>query len=958
MLGPTRVQTGALEHPLRGLPARVLCHIAIAGPQPIATDTLIDRAWNGEPPASARTAVQVAVHKLRKILEERPAEPEVLLTVEGGYALNADRCRVDLWDFERGVGEARNLLRLGGGVVARAELTDLLEDVWGEPFGSHSSAPSLLGHAERLHERRRLAEELLSDAELRAGEPSISRLTALVDAEPLRERRWEHLMLALHMSGRQADALRTFQMASRALARVGLVPGDGLVELEDRILRRDPSLLNGRFGAQDDIPMLLGRDHEVTALLQAIAPGRIVSVTGLPGIGKTEIVQHVATVLRRQGRSVVSHEPRQPADLLIELASSIAPDVVHEDERHALRVIASLTHDPVIVLDGPRAGDVGGPVRLLMEAIPAGSVIVASPSAIESATSVVEVGPLAVPGQVLDDRVWAVPSMRVFAARADAVGQDVTPHAASVSALVRRLDGHPLSIEIMAGLTTVLSVEQMLSDVATWLRKGDRAGLSETMQFALDRFDRNQRDVLAAVSVFEGEWTVSDARFICHAIGVNWDRLDLTRAISLSMIDHRGGGIYRMPECVRSALIEVVDSLGRQRLISAVRNLIIELTERLRGPIDSAEYRRLVMRHADIERTLTDAAETADFESALSVFGHLGHFWWIIGARATATRWAHRLIGGDLTEVKAETAIRALMSAAIGGHSFTAVSANKSLLLDAAAIVPQLPPNPASADALACLAMAEAVDELGSPVAAALADRAESMAQLIDEPFSQAFAQLAVAIVRMSGFDFDGAKAMFHRVLGTAEESGIATLESLTWSLLGHVNAYAQCFEEAFDCYEQGVVASTALGADSKLATSARFGAAEAKLMLSSGDELVDELESCFSSMRRIRDGRGAILAACRLAQLHIDAGSVEDAERRLGFAKAHLRVHDEEPIRVTVNLTEALLDATAGRYERAGRAFERAKGHLEAGGIPLGPVDVALYARVERELAAVAVDH
>ena len=65
----------------------------------------------------------------------------------------------------------------------------------------------------------------------------------MVDAEPLRERRWHLLMVALYRTGRQADALRTYQRARQVLAHdLGIEPGVELRSLEHAILEQDPSL--------------------------------------------------------------------------------------------------------------------------------------------------------------------------------------------------------------------------------------------------------------------------------------------------------------------------------------------------------------------------------------------------------------------------------------------------------------------------------------------------------------------------------------------------------------------------------------------------------------------------------------------------------------------------------------------------------------------------------------------
>jgi EAL domain-containing protein (putative c-di-GMP-specific phosphodiesterase class I)/CheY-like chemotaxis protein len=103
----------------------------------------------------------------------------------------------------------------------------------------------LSAEATRLNEARLDAVEDLAEAELALGHPADARarLQAHVEANPLRERAWALLMMALYRLGRQAAALRAFHQV-RALLRneLGLEPSPELVALERKILRHDPDL--------------------------------------------------------------------------------------------------------------------------------------------------------------------------------------------------------------------------------------------------------------------------------------------------------------------------------------------------------------------------------------------------------------------------------------------------------------------------------------------------------------------------------------------------------------------------------------------------------------------------------------------------------------------------------------------------------------------------------------------
>ena len=101
------------------------------------------------------------------------------------------------------------------------------------------------GEIARLTELRSLAEEerISSDLALGRHHEVIGELESLTTADPLRERLWGMLMLALYRSGRQADALAAYTRARDLLSeQLGIDPSRGLQRLHARILAQDPGL--------------------------------------------------------------------------------------------------------------------------------------------------------------------------------------------------------------------------------------------------------------------------------------------------------------------------------------------------------------------------------------------------------------------------------------------------------------------------------------------------------------------------------------------------------------------------------------------------------------------------------------------------------------------------------------------------------------------------------------------
>ena len=118
-----------------------------------------------------------------------------------------------------------------------------------EPTRASALAPAwepARAEAARLSETRRAAEESLVQALVDSGSgEAVARAAAIVENEPLREKRWALLALAQYRTGRQGDALRSISRARRVLTeQLGVDPGHELVHLEQSILSHDQVLID------------------------------------------------------------------------------------------------------------------------------------------------------------------------------------------------------------------------------------------------------------------------------------------------------------------------------------------------------------------------------------------------------------------------------------------------------------------------------------------------------------------------------------------------------------------------------------------------------------------------------------------------------------------------------------------------------------------------------------------
>jgi DNA-binding SARP family transcriptional activator/class 3 adenylate cyclase len=248
LLGPFQVAASGRVLEIGSAKQRgVLALLAVHLNRPVASETLIEELWRGNPPASVHSTVQSLVYRVRRALADAGAEQaRVALRGRGSaYVLEADELQVDARRFEVLVGRGRELLAAGAADGAARALTDALGLWRGSALADLADMDSLRVEATRLEEARLSAVEALADAELARDRPdaAVGLLEPHVGRYPLRESAWGQLMVALYRLGRQAEALRAYQELRRVLGdELGLEPNPALRQLEQQILLQSPEL--------------------------------------------------------------------------------------------------------------------------------------------------------------------------------------------------------------------------------------------------------------------------------------------------------------------------------------------------------------------------------------------------------------------------------------------------------------------------------------------------------------------------------------------------------------------------------------------------------------------------------------------------------------------------------------------------------------------------------------------
>jgi DNA-binding SARP family transcriptional activator len=316
LLGPLVVEAdGARVTVSAGKQRVLLATLLLRANQVVSPAELADAVWERNPPGSARVTLQNYVKRLRQALG--PAGYERIVTRPAGYLIEVGPTELDVARFSDLQQAGRAAVRAAAWEAASAQLGAALGLWRGEPLADVPSRVLVQAEVPRLAEMRLESLEARIDADLHLGRHRevIAELQALIAAEPLRERLHELLMLALYRSGQRDTALAVHRRVQRQLIdEVGIEPGPGLRELNQRILRSDLRLLSPRPEAgvtardrdQRPTPMMLptavpgftGRERELQVLRgaagQAGGPVLITAIGGTAGVGKTALAVHWA----------------------------------------------------------------------------------------------------------------------------------------------------------------------------------------------------------------------------------------------------------------------------------------------------------------------------------------------------------------------------------------------------------------------------------------------------------------------------------------------------------------------------------------------------------------------------------------------------------------------------------------------------------------------------------------
>ncbi len=629
---------------------------------------------------------------------------------------------------------------LAGRLRALREAAGLSQEELAERAGLSSHAISALERGTRTrpypHTVRALCDALGADAEARA---------ALIAAVPARTR-------STHASGDSATTPRSLPAPATAL---------------------------------------LGREQDVARVADLVRQHRLVTLTGMGGVGKTRLALAVAAAADSfaDGVAFVELAPLRAADqVLPAIADAIdAPATTGIDGVSA--VAEQLRHQTtLLVLDNvEHLLEVAPRIAALIEGAPGLTVLATSRAPLRIRGEMeVKVEPLAVPrgGDDLD-----VPAATLLLERAHAVspGWGTGPRdRATVAALCLRLAGIPLALELAAARARLLDPSQLLDrlDVALLAGARDLPERQRTMRATLDwsygLLSVEEQWLLRLLSVFVGGFRLEDVEQVAALArgATDSDVLGALEALAEQSLVVSEGSVRGSS---RQRLLDPVAQYARDRSTEArewdmaaaahaqhFRTMAEELAPRYKdsGQVDALA--RVDLEHPNLTAAIERSLAAGDATTAARLTWALWMYWWLRGHVVLGRRLAESVLEHELpltvlprAELAAATMTFALddIAAALGWWSSALAHAEDD---------PVAMANAVAGEGLAALAhgnLATAADRF---------ERARPIAEQAgaDGEWTRALSLIWLGTVRLLDGDADAAVAHIRLGLDSARARG------------------------------------------------------------------------------------------------------------------------------------------------------------------------------------------
>jgi predicted ATPase/DNA-binding CsgD family transcriptional regulator len=431
------------------------------------------------------------------------------------------------------------------------------------------------------------------------------------------------------------------------------------------------------------VSSFVGREKEITEIIELLQDHRLVTLTGPGGVGKTRLALEVARSLKNDGRC-------SDGIYFVELAPVGNPDRVAKAVLDAIGLqldAAQTVNDKLelfleekallLVLDNFE--------HLLSGAVLVGELLTLTPKLRVLCTSREAL-------QISGEQSYGVPPLEIhpsrelFLQRTRAIKASFEPNQADrlmIDRICAKLDCLPLAIELAAARMNFFILERLLDSLGERFRvlatgPRDAPERHQTLWDAIDwsyqLLSEEEQILFRRLSVFQGSRNIGAVEQICCQ-DLSLNALDGMSSLLVKNLIRQESG---MDGEARFYLLETIHEYARERLAESGEEQEIhrrharyftELAERAKyptrgGPQQIRWLHRLETEHDNLRAMYEWARDSSDVELGLCLVGSLDYFWLRSGFFDEADLWVResleRLEGMPL-EVKAGVYISAGM---------------------------------------------------------------------------------------------------------------------------------------------------------------------------------------------------------------------------------------------------------------------------------------------------------
>lgn len=986
LFGPMQVRIEG--QPLPHLRSRkvlwLLALLTLRHDRPVEREWLAATLWPDVSQARALSNLRVIVSKLRQALGS--AAHRLQSTNRHNLYIDLNGMDVDSRAFDTAI-RSRNLPALERAVALyRGPLLEDCTEEW------------VLSERERREQDCLQALQTLGDAARETGdyETAVGYYRRALGLDPWRDAARRGLMDVLACKGDRNAALQIYQEYVAQLRETPqMAPDEETQTLYNRLRAEAPehTVLPPVVAPTPHVPAvkgyvphalteLVGREEERIEIAHCLRRSRLVTLTGVGGIGKTRLAMAVARDVVREyadGVSLVALEALTEApQVILQIASVLG---VKEEPGRGL---------PACVTDHLRTK------RLLL-------VLDNSEHLVEACATVVEsilrecagVRILVTSREALGitgEMVWTVPTLTVpdveqlpeasdtllpllgkyeavelFIKRTQAAQEDFAlaeDNARVIAQICTQLEGIPLAIELAASRIKENSLEQIHAHLGNFLGIGSVKGapplsrqqtLRATLDWSYALLTEAERLLLQRLSVFAGGCTLEAAEAVCSdskateaafPILKGSDILPLlTALVDKSLLtfgeeEPAAGGRFRMLEMVRQFAGERFAASGEApTLMARHQDWFVALAEeadpQLSGPAQAEWLRRLAAEYDNLRLVLARSEQgLCSGEGALRLACAMRLYWYIRGDITEGRKYLTQALAHQDAQARTRTRAKALNGLGAQVRRLSDLVGARTLFEESLAIRRELGEGKAIAETIANLGIIQ--HDLGNYAASrALYEESLSIHRQLGDKAGMAITLANLGATALNQGDLIRAREQLSEGLQLYRELGDRA--KIAWALntLGNVTTGLGDLLQAETMHEESLVHLNAIGDRNGIAWTRNF---QGNIAFRRGDYTQAQAlhQESLNLFRDLGEKYGMALALQFLGETAFAQGELASAQSLLEESRSiYIERRIKQGIAWTVctlgSVSYAQGDATTGRalFKESLSLFKETEGKI-----------------------------